>query len=418
MKRQKLGFTLVELLVVIAIIGILVGLLLPAIGAAREAMRNAACQSNMRQFGIAVQNFHSQKSRLPTYTTGYGTFAGGTDPAVPGGPVIQTHVKVGGFGVPLLPYLEQEQVHDRWSTNKYPVITPDPLLASGSGASGRGWNDFSCVTLSIFRCPSSTVSSGQKGYNTYVSNNGSVDSGFDNARPPNFLTNVIDNRGAGAGFVFNQSENKHNGVFRAGYFGSSVTAPGFAANKTKMTLEDIVDGQSQTALYGENVQALAWYRPGFLNGEDLTQIDANGVLDWTLPYSGSGSVNILQAYLRSKFTTGMVWHFQDDHNIPINPASVTPTYPRVADVHKINGTPTADGPDRIEFLKMSLGNCRNIARPSSLHTGLVNTAFADGAVKSITESIDYQVYQAILTPNGRKSEVPFKEFLITDELPQ
>jgi len=95
-KRKRNAFTLVELLVVIAIIGILVALLLPAVQAAREAARRSQCMNNLKQLGIALQNYHGAHKTFPM------------------GAAYQEGTTWSGF---LLPYMEENALADLLTTD-------------------------------------------------------------------------------------------------------------------------------------------------------------------------------------------------------------------------------------------------------------------------------------------------------------
>ncbi len=121
--RNREGFTLVELLVVIAIIGTLVALLLPAVQMAREAGRKATCLNNLKQLASACAQHEAKLGYFPTGGWG-GDWVGlptrGVTPKQPGGWIYN-----------ILPYLEQQDLHDLGMPGTIPG-DPDDRLALGS----------------------------------------------------------------------------------------------------------------------------------------------------------------------------------------------------------------------------------------------------------------------------------------------
>jgi prepilin-type N-terminal cleavage/methylation domain-containing protein len=100
--RYRRGFTIVELLVVIAIIGVLIALLLPAVQSAREAARRAQCSNNLKQLGLALQNFHDVRREIcPVWLSTDSMATGSCDPG-----------HYAAWPVLLLPFLEQSNTFD------------------------------------------------------------------------------------------------------------------------------------------------------------------------------------------------------------------------------------------------------------------------------------------------------------------
>jgi prepilin-type N-terminal cleavage/methylation domain-containing protein/prepilin-type processing-associated H-X9-DG protein len=135
--RSRSAFTLVELLVVIAIIGVLVALLLPAVQAAREAARRASCTNNMKQFGIALHNYHDTLKTFPPAGCfdGSGAFNDGTK------------IYASGHAM-LLPYFEEAGLKALYLGNRgWWQQTPEviarviPVFACPSDAGDNPLND-------------------------------------------------------------------------------------------------------------------------------------------------------------------------------------------------------------------------------------------------------------------------------------
>ncbi len=121
MERSRRGFTLIELLVVIAIIAILIALLLPAVQQAREAARRTECRNVLKQWGLALHNYHDTFNRL---SSGGMSFAAGSPlPAV---------VNNLGMHVRLLPYIDQAPLYNQFDFNLNYATAPNAALKTQS----------------------------------------------------------------------------------------------------------------------------------------------------------------------------------------------------------------------------------------------------------------------------------------------
>ena len=119
--RPPAGFTLIELLVVIAIIGVLIGLLLPAVQKVREAAARVKCANNLKQLGLAMHNYHDANGKLP-WGEGPGSSQVGT---APGTAVTARGCCWGNWLSLSLPYLEQEAMFRRWQILPGEVVRDD-----------------------------------------------------------------------------------------------------------------------------------------------------------------------------------------------------------------------------------------------------------------------------------------------------
>lgn len=375
MRVSRRGFTLIELLVVIAIIAVLIALLLPAVQAAREAARRAQCINNMKQLALACMNYESGNSCFPPHSQSASPVFAAAAAALPL-----------SWIPPLLQFTEAGPFFNALNFS---------LEMGGNGAGGAANSTAFTSNLALLHCPSESQSTPLRnwsgsfyyGSTNYMGNFGgpgpiSINSGTI-VPANNWLTGSVPVPPA-------QSSNG----------GGNNAYPG--ATWGPVTMAMISDGTSNTGLISERML-----------GQSTTPTNINAVgpnrLRCTIratsgAANGSGpaaALAMLQScanapgtsVLRICSTNGQMW---------------AATYPGWLTVCAYNhfGTPntmscTNDVSDATNgLLAKYYVTPAGSAPPSSVHSGGVNCAFADGSVHFMKNSIAPTTWWALGTRNG------------------
>jgi prepilin-type N-terminal cleavage/methylation domain-containing protein/prepilin-type processing-associated H-X9-DG protein len=369
---RRSGFTLIELLVVISIIGVLAGLLLPAIAAARGAARRAQCTNNMRQVGLGLLGFANAKNSLPSAGV-YREFPANSTmpgPMLAFGSTNFAPAALHSWVVEILPYIDNQDIYNSWDKKKS-YLDPTP---NGSNPSNQKLGG---TSISLLVCPDDLSIEPGRGNLSYVVNMGfsrfhyanNTGSNSSSVIPPRWdaatRNNITPHLNWGADSI---SINKKLGLF----FMSSENSA--APWNTKTTLSSISDGASNTILVGENIYA--GYSPSF-------SMSAGVETNWASPHPNIvgfiGSDNICGTSgvcSGSKATQNDEWPGWDKAND--------------RDLKEgINSDPDA-----------STGFSPFL---SSGHTGgIVNCVMADGSVRGIQQTVSGVVLSKLLSPQGAK----------------
>jgi prepilin-type N-terminal cleavage/methylation domain-containing protein len=261
MKNTR-GFTLVELLVVIAIIGILIGLLLPAINAAREAGRRMQCGNNLKQLGLGCMNHESTFGFFPTGGWAW-YWAGDPDRGF-------SRDQPGGWTFNVLPYIESKSVREMGTGQS--LAQKKVAFATREG-----------TVIPTFYCPTrrSAKLYPNPTYNTCNSNPVTECARTDYAANAGSVQNLFWN-------VTSSGNPADVGGTKGAPFPDMRAADGVIYTISTVRVVDISDGTNATYLLGEKYLNPDHYLDG-IEGTDNNPLYAGFDWDWER-WSASGLI--------------------------------------------------------------------------------------------------------------------------------